>query len=51
MVEENEKLKNIINEALCYIYEVENVALFEKKNVMDTNKLKKILEGENENIK
>ena len=37
--------ERIIKNALVYIYEVENVALIEKRNIMDTNKLKKILEG------
>ena len=40
--------ERIIKNALAYIYEVENVALIEKRNIMDTTKLKRILEGKNE---
>lgn len=44
-----ERLKEkerIIENALAYIYEVENVAVIEKINILDTNRLKKILRGE-----
>lgn len=45
-----ERLKEkekIIENALSYIYECENVAVIEKRNILDTNRLKKILRGEN----
>lgn len=38
--------EKIIENALSYIYEVENVAVIEKRNILDTNRLKKILRGE-----
>lgn len=43
-----ERLKEkerIIDNALKYVYECENVAVIEKRNILDTNRLKKILIG------